>query len=95
MYASDGGGDVVDGDSFANDRVDARLNSGEAVLNVSQQQRLMDLLRGKADTTDLGDEDIVEGVPREYQEELKEKIDNPEKDKRSQGLKRLLEILGE
>ena len=73
MYKSDNDGDIVQGDSFAGDRVDAKLNSGEMVLNVSQQQRLMDLLRGKADIEDLGDKDIVEGVPRDYQEKLKAK----------------------
>jgi hypothetical protein len=73
MHKSNNQGNVVKGDSYAGDRVDAKLNSGEMVLNVSQQQRLMDLLRGKADLQDLGDKDIVEGVPREYQEQLKAK----------------------
>lgn len=93
IFDSDGGGSIVGGDSFERDRVDARLNSGEAVLNVAQQQRLMDLLRGKETPESLGDEDIVEGVPKDYQEDLTNKIDN--KDKMSKGLKRLIEALGE
>lgn len=92
MFDSEGDGAVVGGDSFERDRVDARLNSGEAVLNVAQQQRLMDLLRGKTD--ELGDEDIVEGVPKDYQEDLTEKIDNGTNNK-VEGLKRLLSALGE
>lgn len=94
MFDSEGEGAVVGGDSFERDRVDARLNSGEAVLNVAQQQRLMDLLRGEADIDDLGEEDIVEGVPREYQEELTKEIDNG-KDTKMEGLKKLLKALGE
>lgn len=93
-FTSDGNGDIVEGDSFERDRVDARLNSGEAVLNVAQQQRLMDLLRGKISPEDLGDEDIVEGVPADYQDELTDEIDNG-KDSKSEGLKKLLDILGE
>jgi hypothetical protein len=94
MFDSNGDGAVVGGDSFERDRVDARLNSGEAVLNVAQQQRLMDLLRGEADIDDLGDEDIVEGVPMDYQQELTDEIDNG-KDKKMEGLKKLLSALGE
>lgn len=81
MFTSEGEGDIVEGDSFERDRVDARLNSGEAVLNVAQQQRLMDLLKGKISMDELGDEDIVEGVPSDYQEELTEEIDNPQDEK--------------
>lgn len=81
MFTSDGEGDIVDGDSFERDRVDARLNSGEAVLNVAQQQRLMDLLKGKISMDELGDEAIVEGVPSEYQEDLTEEIDQPQDEK--------------
>jgi hypothetical protein len=94
MFDSTGDSAVVGGDSYADDRVDARLNSGEAVLNVAQQQRLMDILRGKEDLTALGDEDIVEGVPSDYQEELKDKVDNG-KDLKMEGLKKLLSALGE
>lgn len=94
MFDSQGDGAVVGGDSFERDRVDARLNSGEAVLNVAQQQRLMDILRGEESVDSLGDEDIVEGVPSEYQEELTEEIDNGG-DNRVAGLKRLLSALGE
>lgn len=94
MFDSTGDGAVVGGDSFERDRVDARLNSGEAVLNVAQQQRLMDLLRGEADIEDLGDEDIIEGVPMDYQQQLTDEIDNG-KDKKMEGLKKLLSALGE
>lgn len=57
------GGDVVPGNSYAGDRVDAKVNSGEMVLNIEQQQRLMDLLRGLKDLQQLGDENIVEPAP--------------------------------
>jgi len=53
-------GDVVPGDDFEGDRVDAKVNSGEMVINVEQQQRLMELLRGLRDLKGLGSEDIVE-----------------------------------
>jgi hypothetical protein len=56
-------GDVVPGNEYAGDRVDAKVNSGEMVLNLEQQQRLMDLLRGYKDLQDLGDEDIVSPAP--------------------------------
>ena len=55
-------GDVVPGEEFAGDRVDAKVNSGEMVLNIEQQQRLMDLLKGLRGVQDLGDEDIVSPV---------------------------------
>jgi hypothetical protein len=52
--------EIVPGDDFAGDRIDAKINSGEMVLNVDQQQRLMELLKGYRDLKGLGDEDIVE-----------------------------------
>ncbi len=69
-FDSTGESAVVGGDSFERDRVDAKLNSGEMVLNVAQQQRLNDLLQGKIALDELGSEDIVEGVPADYQEDL-------------------------
>ncbi len=44
---ADGGtkGEIIKGQSFAGDKVDARVNSGEMVLNLEQQQRLLDLIR--------------------------------------------------
>lgn len=96
MFDSEGEGAIVGGDSFERDRVDARLNSGEAVLNVAQQQRLMDILRGEESVDNLGGDDIVEGVPESYQEELTEDIDGEEvEDMRVSGLKKLLSALGE
>lgn len=92
MFTSDGMGDIVEGDSFERDRVDAKLNSGEMVLNAAQQQRLMDMLRGEISSDDLGDEDIVEGVPRDYQEDLMEGGDD--KDVQAKGMNRLLDMLG-
>jgi hypothetical protein len=76
MYAEDGtlmynsDEDIVGGDSFERDRVDAKLNSGEMVLNVAQQQRLLDLIRGEISPEEVGDEDIVEGVPSDYQQDI-------------------------
>ena len=54
-------GDIVPGDNFEGDRVDAKVNSGEMVLNLEQQQRLMELLKGLRDLKGLGDEDIISG----------------------------------
>ena len=98
MYASDGMGDIVDSgmESYAGDRVDAKINDGEAILNVPQQQRMMDLLRGKIGLTELGDDDIVEGVPRDYRDDLHEKIEEESrgKDAKMEGLEKLLKMLG-
>ena len=99
MYASDGMGDIVDSgmESFAGDRVDAKINDGEAVLNVPQQQRFMDLVRGKISVDELGNDDIVEGVPSEYRDELHEKIEGGDSSGSSDkvaGLEKLLEMLG-
>ena len=99
MYASDGMGDIVDSgmESFAGDRVDAKINDGEAILNVPQQQRFMDLVRGKISVDELGNDDIVEGVPSEYRDELHEKIEGSESSGSSDkvaGLEKLLEMLG-
>ena len=62
-------GDIVPGESFEGDRVDAKINSGEMVLTIEQQQRLMELLKGLRDLKGLGDEDIIEpaggGLPPE------------------------------
>lgn len=97
MYASDGSGDIVGGDSYEGDRVDARINSGEMVLNAAQQQRLMDLIRGELSPEEIDNgEEIVEGVPESYRNELHEMPKKDDKKKKmSQGLKRLLEMLGE
>ena len=92
MFTSDGQGDIVEGDSFERDRVDAKLNSGEMVLNAAQQQRLMDMLRGKISVDEMGDGEIVEGVPADYQEDLYE--DGKTEDNKIEGLKKLLEALG-
>jgi hypothetical protein len=99
MYASDGMGDIVDSgmDSYADDRVDAKINDGEAILNVPQQQRFMDLVRGKISVDELGDDDIVEGVPKDYRDELHDKIEGNESSGSSDkvaGLEKLLEMLG-
>jgi hypothetical protein len=100
MYASDGSGDIVDSgmESYAGDRVDAKINDGEAVLNVPQQQRFMDLVRGKISVDELGDDDIIEGVPRDYRDDLHDKIEGKEEgmdSKKLEGLSKLLEILGD
>ena len=100
MYASDGQGDIVDSgmESYAGDRVDAKINDGEAVLNVPQQQRFMDLVRGKISVDELGNDDIVEGVPSEYRDELHEDLESNESGDQStklRGLEALLQMLGE
>ena len=57
-------GDIIPGEDFEGDRVDAKVNSGEMVLNIEQQQRLMELLKGLRGLQDLGDEDIVESADK-------------------------------
>jgi len=96
-YMSDGSGDIIDSgaESFAGDRVDAKVNDGEAVINVPQQQRLMDLIRGKISVDELGNDDIIEGVPREYRDDLHEKIEDESDDSQMEGIRALLEMLGE
>lgn len=99
MYASDGMGDIVDSgmESYAGDRVDAKINDGEMILNVPQQQRVLDMIRGEISPSELGEEDIVEGVPREYAEELHEKSEYGEESEEKvklRGLEKLLEALG-
>jgi hypothetical protein len=55
-------GGVQEGQSYVGDRVDAKINSGEMVLNLDQQQRLLDVLRGHARPAEIKEnkEDIVE-----------------------------------
>ena len=97
-YASDGMGDIVDSgmESYADDRVDAKINDGEAILNVPQQQRFMDLVRGKISVDELGEDDIVEGVPSDYRDSLHDKIEMGQEPSgnKVEGLKKLLEALG-
>jgi len=50
---------IVPMDEYAGDRVDAKVNSGEMWINLPQQQRLMELLKGYRDLSELGDEDIL------------------------------------
>jgi hypothetical protein len=101
QYASDGMGDIIDSgmDSFADDRVDAKVNDGEAILNVPQQQRFMDLVRGKISVDELGNDDIVEGVPSEYRDSMHEDLEDDsyeesEETDKMAGLEKLLEMLG-
>ena len=57
----------------------------------------MDLVRGKISVDELGNDDIVEGVPSEYRDELHEKIEGSESSGSSDkvaGLEKLLEMLG-
>lgn len=62
QYMSDGSGDIVESgeESYEGDRVDAKLNDKELVINVQQQQRLLELLQGYRDLKGLGNENIVE-----------------------------------
>ncbi len=109
MYASDGQGDIIDSgeESYAGDRVDAKVNDGEIVINLPQQQRLMEMLRGEIGIDELGSDDIVEGVPKEYRDDMhKELKDESEcgmmgskKEDESEeydmeGMKKLMEMLG-
>ena len=97
MYASDGSGDIIDSgmESYADDRVDAKVNDGEAIINVPQQQRLMDLIRGKISVDELGTDDIIEGVPRESRDEMHKEIEEDASGSKEElGMKKLLEMLG-
>ena len=52
VVTSDNQGGMVPGNSYAGDRVDAQVNSGEMILNVEQQQNLLDLLAGRTNDID-------------------------------------------
>ena len=95
MYASNGMGEIIDSgmESFAGDRVDAKVNDGEMVINLPQQERLMGIIRGEESVDNLGGDDIVEGVPREFSEELHERSEVGQSD-RVLGLERLIDMLG-
>ena len=98
MYASDGMGDIVDSgmESYAGDRVDAKINDGEMILNVPQQQRLMDIIKGEESVDNIGESDIVEGVPRDYRDSLhEEKSEGSLDGTKLRGLEQLLKMLGE
>lgn len=60
-------GGVQEGHSYVGDRVDAKINSGEMVLNLDQQQRLLDVLRGHARPAEIkkNGKDIVEPADKE------------------------------
>lgn len=59
-------GGIEEGDSYVGDRVDAKINSGEMVLNLDQQQRLMELLRGRITPPEMPmEKDIVEPATEE------------------------------
>lgn len=97
-YTSDGNGDIVEVpgmENYAGDRVDAKINEGEMILNVPQQQRLMDMIRGEISPQELGNGDIVEGVPAEYSQKLhNEKPQRSEREDKIAGLESLLAALG-
>jgi len=95
-YYSDGTGGIVDSgnESYAGDRVDAKINDKEIVVNVPQQQRLMDLLRGKISVDELGTDDIVEGVPREYRDNMHEELEEESAPEEEDKLQTLLRMLG-
>ena len=98
MYASDGMGDIVNSgmESYAGDRVDAKINDGEMILNVPQQQRLMDIIKGEESVDNIGESDIVEGVPRDYRDSLhEEKSEGSLDGTKLRGLEQLLKMLGE
>jgi hypothetical protein len=57
-------GGIEEGHSYVGDRVDAKINSGEMILNIDQQQRLFDLINGKTDKVE--DKPVVrEAKPEE------------------------------
>ena len=58
-------GGVQEEGPYVGDRVDAKINNGEMVLNLDQQQRLMDLLRGHERPAEMPDKDIVEPADQE------------------------------
>ena len=58
------GGGIVGGNSYSGDKILARLNSGEMVLNQRQQKNLFNLLDGDAMPTGRGTNVTVTGVVR-------------------------------
>ena len=69
---------VIPGKDYSGDRIDAKINAGEMVINVEQQQRLMEMLRGLRDLRDMGCEDIIEPNPEMYGPENYEDDRQPE-----------------
>ena len=53
----------------------------------------MGIIRGEESVDNLGGDDIVEGVPREFSEELHERSEVGQSD-RVLGLERLIDMLG-
>ena len=51
MMGTFANGGVIGGSSYAGDNLIARVNSGEMILNGSQQKRLFDIMDGKRDLT--------------------------------------------
>ena len=76
IFAADGA--VVPGQSYAGDRVDAQLNSGEMVLNAEQQQNLLNLLSGKTKYIDV-DQPVVENTMSEDPLSVLANMNQPQK----------------
>lgn len=76
------GGFIFDGedDEYAGDRVDAKVNRGEMILNAEQQQRLLELLRGNMS-------------PEEALNTGEDIIEEPEQEE-ARGLMKVLEMIG-
>lgn len=106
-YEDGGQGTVIPGDSYSGDNLPDRINSGEAVHNVEQQNRLNDLLLElkKLKTGKRTDEMLSEGeleVNPDQQEALMEVVrgqrdvtDLPDESvvQESGGMKKLMEML--
>jgi len=79
---------------YAGDRIDAKVNEGEMIVNIPQQERLMDLIRGEINVDELGNDDIIEGVPRDFRNELHERSEEkPSKKQKYDLLTRLLDFV--
>lgn len=93
-YDSDIDGEVIETGEmeYADDRVDAKVNEGEMVVNLPMQQNLLDVARGKKDIEELPDDDIVRPATLD---ETNVQKDNRELKEENEELKARLEALGQ
>lgn len=103
-YKDGGEGTIIPGESYAGDKLPDRINSGEAVINIEQQQRLLDLLKelkGKRVDQMADDGDVK--VNRDAQDKFMaiargqaepEHIEDDENIVEARGMKKLLGMLG-
>lgn len=73
-------GGIVPGNSFSGDNVNARVNSGEMILNRSQQNNLFNMANGKGGATGSGSVQVViNNLPGQTIQETRTQTDDGER----------------